>query len=75
MSKNKYLILGRLLNSSSVVKDYFIFKIVSVLAEGLVPPSPNHGNRPLARYKRLNIMLSRSSLLDCPKNYYLFEFR
>jgi DnaJ-class molecular chaperone len=29
--KNKYLILGRLLNSSSVVKDYFIFKIAGYL--------------------------------------------
>ena len=69
-----YLILGRPLNSSSVVKVYFIFNIVSVLAEGLLPPSPNHGNRPFARYKRLNIILSRSSLLDCPINFYAFSF-
>ncbi len=71
--KNKYLILGRPLNSSSVVKVYFIFNIVSVLAEGLLPPSPNHGNRPFARYKKLNIILSRSSLLDCPINIYAFR--
>lgn len=69
MSKNKYLILGRPRNRSSVDKLSFIYRIVSVLAEGLLPPSPNHGKRPFAKYKRLNIKLSKSSLLDCPKNH------